>query len=491
VVSPIIGERRLLIDGKLVEASGGATFDNVNPATEEVLGPVADGTAADMEAAVAAARRAFDTTGWADDHDLRRRCLLQLQAAIEEEREELRSQLVAEVGCPVLITYGPQLDAPLREALTWPAEMIDRFPWRRGLGPKDAFGMGMDTEREVWKEPVGVVGVIVPWNFPVEITLNKLGPVLAMGNTCVIKPAPDTPWNATRLGRLVAERTDIPPGVVNVVASSDHLVGEVLTTSPLVDMVAFTGSSATGRRVMQAASANLKPVFLELGGKSVNLVLDDADFAGAIPAASSVCFHAGQGCAMATRLLVPRSRYDEAVDLAAAGFAGVSYGDPTDPANLMGPLISARQRDRVLGYIATGRDEGARLVCGGGRPEHLPRGWYVEPTLFVDVDNGMTIAREEIFGPVLVMIPYEDDDDAVRIANDSPYGLSGMITSGDLDRAKAVARRIRTGTLGLNGGVWYGADAPFGGYKQSGIGRQCGVEGLEIFTETKTVGWPA
>jgi aldehyde dehydrogenase (NAD+) len=491
VVSAITGERRLLIDGKLVEASGGATFDNVNPATEEVLGPVADGTAADMEAAVAAARRAFDTTGWADDHDLRRRCLLQLQAAIEEEREELRSELVAEVGCPVLITYGPQLDAPLREALTWPAEMIDRFPWRRGLGPKDAFGMGMDTEREVWKEPVGVVGVIVPWNFPVEITLNKLGPVLAMGNTCVIKPAPDTPWNATRLGRLVSERTDIPPGVVNVVASSDHLVGEVLTTSPLVDMVAFTGSSATGRRVMQAASANLKPVFLELGGKSVNLVLDDADFAGAIPAASSVCFHAGQGCAMATRLLVPRSRYDEAVDLAAAGFAGVSYGDPTDPANLMGPLISARQRDRVLGYIATGRDEGARLVCGGGRPEHLPRGWYVEPTLFVDVDNGMTIAREEIFGPVLVMIPYEDDDDAVRIANDSPYGLSGMITSGDLDRAKAVARRIRTGTLGLNGGVWYGADAPFGGYKQSGIGRQCGTEGLEIFTETKTVGWPA
>jgi len=491
VVSAITGERRLLIDGKLVEASGGATFDNVNPATEEVLGPVADGTAADMEAAVAAARRAFDTTGWADDHDLRRRCLLQLQAAIEEEREELRSELVAEVGCPVLITYGPQLDAPLREALTWPAEMIDRFPWRRGLGPKDAFGMGMDTEREVWKEPVGVVGVIVPWNFPVEITLNKLGPVLAMGNTCVIKPAPDTPWNATRLGRLVSERTDIPPGVVNVVASSDHLVGEVLTTSPLVDMVAFTGSSATGRRVMQAASANLKPVFLELGGKSVNLVLDDADFAGAIPAASSVCFHAGQGCAMATRLLVPRSRYDEAVDLAAAGFAGVSYGDPTDPANLMGPLISARQRDRVLGYIATGRDEGARLVCGGGRPEHLPRGWYVEPTLFVDVDNAMTIAREEIFGPVLVMIPYEDDDDAVRIANDSPYGLSGMITSGDLDRAKAVARRIRTGTLGLNGGVWYGADAPFGGYKQSGIGRQCGVEGLEIFTETKTVGWPA
>ena len=485
------GERRLLIDGKLVEASSGGRFDNVDPATEDVLGATADGTAADMEAAIAAARRAFDTTTWATDQAFRRQCLHQLQAALEDEREELRAELVSEAGCPVLSTYGPQLDAPLREALTWPADQIDNFPWRRSLGPKDAFGMGVESEREVWKEPVGVVGVIVPWNFPVEITLNKLGPVLAMGNTCVLKPAPDTPWNATRLGRLVAERTDIPPGVVNVVASSDHLVGEVLTTSPLVDMVAFTGSTATGRRIMAAASATLKPVFLELGGKSINLVLDDANFEATIPSASSVCFHGGQGCAMPTRLLVPRSRYDEAVELAAAGFAGVSYGDPTDPANLMGPLVSERQRDRVLGYIESGSEQGARLVCGGGRPEHLPTGWYVEPTLFVDVDNSMTIAQEEIFGPVLVMIAYEDDDDAVRIANDSPYGLSGMITSGDLERAKAVARRIRTGTLGLNGGIWYGADAPFGGYKQSGIGRQCGIEGLEIFTETKTVGWPA
>jgi len=481
----------MLIDGRLVGGEGGATFDNINPATEQVLGPVADGTAADMIAAIAAARRAFDTTTWATDHAFRKTCLVQLQAAIEAEKEDLRAELVAEVGCPVLITYGPQLDAPLREALTWPAEMIDQFAWRRDLGPKDAFGMGMETAREVWKEPIGVVGVIVPWNFPIEIILNKLGPVLAMGNTCVLKPAPDTPWNATRLGRLIVEKTDIPPGVVNIVTSSDHLVGEVLSTSPDVDMIAFTGSTATGRRIMAAAAPTLKPVFLELGGKSINLVLDDADFASAIPAASGVCFHAGQGCAMPTRLLVPRSRYDEAVELAAAGFAGVSYGDPTDPSNLMGPLISKKQQDRVLGYIESGQQQGARLVVGGGVPAHLPVGYYVEPTLFVDVDNSMTIAQEEIFGPVLVMIGYEDDDDAVRIANDSPYGLSGSITSGDLERAKAIAHRVRTGTLGLNGGVWYGADAPFGGYKQSGIGRQCGIEGLEIFTETKTVGWPA
>jgi aldehyde dehydrogenase (NAD+) len=485
------GELRMLIDGKLVESSTGATFDNINPATEQVLGQVADGTAADMTAAIAAARTAFDTTTWSTDHAFRKACLHQLQEAIESEREELRAELVAEVGCPVIITYGPQLDAPLREALLWPAEMIDTFPWSRSLGPKDAFGMGQQTEREVWKEPVGVVGVIVPWNYPIEIILNKLGPVLAMGNTCVVKPAPDTPWNATRLGRLIAEKTDIPPGVVNIVVSSDHLVGEVLTTSPDVDLVAFTGSTVTGQRIMQAASATLKPVFLELGGKSINLMLDDADFSHVGALSSSVCFHGGQGCAMPTRMMIPRSRYDEAVDAAAAAFPGVTYGDPTDPSNLMGPLVSKKQQDRVLGYIEKGKAEGARLVCGGGVPAHLPTGYYVEPTLFADVDNSMTIAREEIFGPVLVMIPFEDDDDAVRIANDSPYGLSGMITSGSLDRAKAIARRIRTGTLGLNGGVWYGADAPFGGYKQSGIGRQCGIEGLEIFTETKTVGWPA
>jgi aldehyde dehydrogenase (NAD+) len=485
-----VGEHRMLINGKLVEGEGGKTFDNINPATEEVLGQVTDGTAADMTEAIRGAREAFDTTTWSTDHAFRKACLLQLQAAIESEQEELRAELVAEVGCPILSTYGPQLDAPLREALTWPAEQIEHFAWQRDLGPKDAFGMGMETAREVWKEAIGVVGVIVPWNFPIEIILNKLGPVLAMGNTCVLKPAPDTPWNATRLGRLIAEKTDIPPGVVNIVLSSDHLTGEVMTTSPDVDMVAFTGSTATGRRIMAAASETLKPVFLELGGKSINLVLDDADLASAIPGAAGMCFHAGQGCAMPTRLLVPNARYEECIELAKAGFEGVTYGDPTDFANLMGPLVSKRQQERVLGYIETGKKEGARLITGGGVPAHLPKGFFVEPTLFADVKNTMTIAQEEIFGPVLVVIGYDDDDDAVRIANESSYGLSGSITSGDLDHAKAIARRVRTGTLGINGGVWYGADAPFGGYKQSGIGRQCGIEGLEIFTETKTVGWP-
>jgi aldehyde dehydrogenase (NAD+) len=484
-------EQRMLIDGKLVDAEGGATFDNINPATEEVLGPVANGSGADMARAVDAARTAFDTTDWATDHAGRKAAILQLQAAIEGEAEELRSELVAEVGCPVLTTYGPQLDVPLKEALRWPAEMIDQFPWTRSLGSKDAFGMGVESERQVWKEPIGVVGVIVPWNFPIEITLNKLGPILAMGNTCVLKPAPDTPWSALRLGRLIAEHTDIPPGVVNIVTSRDHLVGEVITTSPAVDMVAFTGSTATGRRIMEAAASTLKPTFLELGGKSVNLVLDDADLAATVPFASMVCMHGGQGCAMPTRLMVPNSKMAETEELLKAAFAGVGYGDPTDPSNIQGPQVSKKQQERVLGYIEQGKQEGARVLLGGGVPEHLQKGFYVEPTVFVDVDPDMTIAQEEIFGPVLVVIGFDDDDDAVQIANNSIYGLSGVVTSGDLERGKAVARRIRTGTIGVNGGLWYGADAPFGGYKQSGIGRQCGIEGLEIFTETKTVAWPA
>ncbi|MCV7089186.1 aldehyde dehydrogenase family protein [Mycobacterium interjectum] len=485
-------ESRMLIDGKLVESETGRQFDNINPATEEILGATSDGTRADMGRAIAAARHAFDNTEWSRDGDARAAGLRQLQAALEAEREDLRSELVAEVGCPVLSTYGPQLDVPLREALTWPADMIGEFVWKRSLPDKDAFGMGSLTTREVWKEPIGVVGVITPWNFPFEIILNKIGPVLAMGNTCVLKPAPDTPWNATRIGRLIAENTDIPPGVINIVPSSDHLVGEAISMSPLIDMVAFTGSTATGSRIMAAAAETVKPTFLELGGKSVYLVLDEeGDIGGAVGGSAFICMHAGQGCAMPTRLLVPNSRYDEAVEIVKTAMEKNKYGDPTDPSVLQGPLISKKQQDRVLGYIDQGKQEGARLVTGGGIPKHLPKGYFVEPTVFANVNNKMTIAQEEIFGPVLSVIGFDGDDDAVRIANESIYGLSGVVFAHDLDRAKSVARRIRTGTMGINGGLWYGADAPFGGYKQSGVGRQCGIEGLEIFTETKTVGWPA
>ena len=483
-----IGERRMLIDGQLVDAEGGKTFDNINPATEEVLGVVADGSVHDMQRAIAAARRAFDETDWSTNRALRKRCLHQLNDAIVAEKEELREELILEVGAPRAITYAAQLDMPLADGLLYPARMIDEFPWERNMG--EAETMGMKSIRAVWKEPMGVVGAIVPWNYPFEVTINKIAQILATGNTTVLKPAPDTPWNATRLGRLVAEKTDIPAGVFNVVTSSDHMVGEELTLSPDVDMISFTGSTAVGKRIMEKGAATLKRTFLELGGKSARIILDDADFKTVVPAGAGVCMHAGQGCAMQTRMLLPRSRYDAGVALITAAMSAVAYGDPNDMSNLMGPLISAKQRDRVLGLINKGIEEGAKLVVGGGRPKHLAKGWFVEPTLFVDVDNSMTIAREEIFGPVLCVIPYDDDDDAVRIANDSAYGLSGGVFSSSMERATNVARRIRTGSISVNGGSWYAADMPYGGYKTSGIGRQNGIEGFEQYLETKVIAWP-
>lgn len=483
------GEVRMLIGGELVEGRAGRRFDNVNPATEEVLGQVADGGAEDMDLAIAAARKAFDETGWSTDRAFRQRCLRQLQDAIVAEQELFRSELVAEVGCPLAITYGPQLDAPLEDGLLWPAKTIDDFEWERELPIGEAFGMR--SWRKVVKEPAGVVGAIIPWNYPFEVTLQKLGQALATGNTMIVKPAPDTPWNATRIGRLIAEQTDIPAGVVNVLTTSDNSVAEQLVVDPRVDLISFTGSTSVGRHIMAMGAPTMKRFFLELGGKSAQIILDDADLASTVGGAAFVCVHAGQGCAMMTRTLVPRSRYDEAVEILEAAFAGITYGDPTDAGNLQGPQISAKQRERVLGYVAKGVEEGARLVLGGGRPAHLPKGWYVEPTLFADVTNEMTIAREEIFGPVQLLIPFDDDADAVRIANDNVYGLSGMVFSGSEERALGVAKQIRAGTVGVNGGVFYGADAPFGGYKASGYGRQGGLEGFEQYLETKTISGPA
>jgi aldehyde dehydrogenase (NAD+) len=480
----------MLIGGELVPAASGATFENINPATEEVLGTVADGGGDDMNRAIGAARTAFDSTDWATNRDLRKRCLQQLQDAIESEREELRAELVAEVGAPVALTYGAQLDGPLEDGIRFPLKMIDEFPWERDLPRAAPFGI--DSRRGVWKEPVGVVGSIVPWNFPFEVTINKVAQVLATGNTTILKAAPDTPFNATRLGRLVAEKTDIPPGVFNVVNTSDNMVAEMLTLDPRVDMISFTGSTAVGKRIMEKGAATLKRVFLELGGKSAAVFLDDADLATTLPGvAFGICMHSGQGCALQSRVLVPRAQYAEAVEILKATMAMIPYGDPTDPNNLQGPQISARQRERVLGLIDTAKAEGATVALGGGRPAHLDKGFFVEPTLLVDVVNSMTIAQEEVFGPVLVVIAHDGDDDAVRIANDSTYGLSGGVFSADEDRATAFARRVRTGSIGINGGLWYGADSPYGGYKTSGVGRQNGIEGFEQYLETKAVAWPA
>jgi aldehyde dehydrogenase (NAD+) len=484
-------ESRMMIDGKLVHGQAG-TFTNINPANEDVLGEVADASKADMNRAIDAARRSFDESDWSTNHQLRKRCLEQLHEAIESELEELREELIREVGCPRAVTYGAQLDAPLEDGLKYPARLIETFPWETDLGDAFVSLTGRNTRRVVWHEPVGVVGAIVPWNFPFEVTINKLAQALAAGNTLVLKPAPNTPFNATRLGRLIAEKADIPAGVVNVVTASDHFVGEELTISPKVDMISFTGSTVVGKRIMEKGAATMKRLFLELGGKSATIVLEDADFNTACLIGIGPLMHAGQGCAAPTRLLLPRSRYDEGVAILKGIYENISAGDPQDPGTLCGPVISAKQQERILGYIRKGVDEGATMTVGSTEPpKEFDKGFWVSPTLFTDVDNSMTIAQQEIFGPVLVVIPYEDEDDAVRIANDSVYGLAGNVMSNSLDRSLAVARRLRAGFIGLNGTAGYGADVPFGGYKDSGVGRQNGLVGFCQYTEVKSVAYPA
>ncbi|TFH22535.1 MAG: aldehyde dehydrogenase family protein, partial [Myxococcales bacterium] len=438
-------------------------------------------------AAIAAARKAFDETDWSTNHALRARCLEQLHQALSDLRDELRPVIAAETGSPLAICRmgGPQCDVPISfipDALA----VLESYSWVRDIGISEF--MGSPSRRFVHKEAIGVVGCITPWNVPLQINLAKAVPALAAGCTVVLKAAPETPWSATLLGRIVKEQTDIPAGVFNVITSSDpREVGEQLVNDPRVDMISFTGSTATGKTIMALAAADVKKVFLELGGKSANIILEDADLESALLTSLQVCFHAGQGCAICTRLLVPRSKYEQALEVLKRHFQLISYGDPSAEHEIMGPLINERQRDKVLAYIEKGKAEGATVLLCGGKPAHLSKGYYVEPTVFVDVTNDMTIAREEIFGPVLVVIPFEDDDDAVRIANDSIYGLSAMVTSADQDRALAVARRIRTGTVNVNGGTFYAGDAPFGGYKQSGIGREMGLEGFEEYLETKTI----
>ncbi len=482
-------EDRLLIDGELVPASGG-TYDNVDPATEEVIGQAGDATREDIDRAVAAARRAFDETGWSRDHGLRSRVLRQLHDAIRERVEDLRASYVAEVGCPVAMTYGPGIDVPTN-SLNYYADFVEKYRWSEDLGVAEVFGN--ESHRWTEREAVGVVGAITAWNFPIELNLKKLGWALAAGCTVVLKGAPATPWCTSLLGQLLAEKTDLPPGVVNTITSSQNGIGEALTADPRVDMVSFTGSTDTGRRILEVTAPRLIRVALELGGKSAMIVLDDVpDLARvAAGAGAGVCGHAGQGCAILSRLLVPRSRLDEAAEALQVGMANVKYGDPTNPETLMGPLCSAAQRERVERYIQKGIEEGARLLCGGKRPAHLPKGYFIEPTAFADVDPDSTIAQEEIFGPVQCLIGYDDEEDAIRIANHSSYGLSGGVVSADIERSRRVGRRIRTGTLSLNGGIYYGPEVPFGGYKSSGLGRENGVPGFEEFTEIKSFSEPA
>ena len=478
--------RLMLIGGELVGAAGGATFDNIDPATEEVIGAVPDAGTADVDWAVAAARRAFDTTTWSTDAALRRECLSQLRAALRKNADAIRPLIVAETGSPVMLTHSVQLDAAV-EFIGHYIDLLGDYEFERPLPARPDAPEG---RRIVRREAAGVVAGITAFNYPVFLNLGKMSAALAAGCTFVLKPAPDTPWCGTLLGQIIAEHTDIPPGVVNVVTTSSTDVAASLVSNPGVDAVTFTGSTATGRRIMAGAVDTLKRVTLELGGKSAAIVLDDADLTQIVPAiAATVCSHAGQGCALLTRLLVPRGMLGAAVEIAKATMEHIPWGDPRDPANLMGPLISERQLGSVLRHFELAAEEG-RVVLGGRRSDRFERGYFVEPTLITDVAPTARVAQEEIFGPALVVLPFDDDDDAVRIADCTPYGLSGGVYSGDVERAMAVARRLRTGTVGVNGAQWFDSASPFGGYKHSGLGREWGVEGLEDFLQVKTIARP-
>jgi aldehyde dehydrogenase (NAD+) len=477
------GEEAMLIDGALVGAAHGATFDNINPATEQVIGTVADAGAADVDRAISAARRAFDESNWAYDAEMRRHCLLQLHQAMLKSADEFRAIAVTETGVAVRTSYTFHSDWPISSVPYW-AEMATGFDYEHMM-PDRPWSAG--SRHLIRREPIGVVAAITPWNFPLQTAMTKILPALAAGATVVLKPAFQTPWHATLLARLIAEHTDIPSGVVNIVTPSDNAVAERLALDPRVDLIHFTGSTAVGKRLMANASQRVARLALELGGKSANILLEDADFNRIVPlAAGVVCMNAGQGCVLPTRLLVPRSRYDEARELAQLTYEHVPFGDPTDPHVIQGPQISKVQQDRVLGLIAQGIDEGATLLAGGGRPEGLDTGFYVQPTLFTDVDPSSTIAQQEIFGPVLAMIPYDTMDHAIDIANNTIYGLAGSVW-GSEEAAVAVARRIRSGMVAVNGGFYYGHDLPSGGFKQSGLGRESGLEGFEEFLETKII----
>ncbi|MGV9862275.1 aldehyde dehydrogenase family protein [Rhodococcus koreensis] len=476
----------MLIDGELVPAAYGRVFDNINPANEEVIGTAPDAGRADIERAILAARRAFDYTSWSTDHAFRRECLIQLQQGLRKHAETLRPIIVAEAGAPVSSTHRVQLDGCI-EFISHYIELLETYEWETDIPRGDE---QPPVDRLIRHEAAGVVVAITPWNVPLYLNICKTTAALAAGCTVVLKPAPDTPFSALLLGEIVSAHTDIPAGVFNVVTPLESDVASLLTAHPAVDAISFTGSTVTGRRVMAAAAPTVKRVTLELGGKSPAVLLDDADFASIIPTiAGGVCFHAGQGCTSLTRLLVPNTRIGEAVAIAKATMERISWGDPTDPQNIMGPLANARQLESVTRYYEIAKRTGD-VVIGGNRSPRHSAGYWVEPTLLTGVPSSNTVAQEEVFGPLLTVLGYEDEDDAVRVADDTIYGLSAGVYSADQERAMAVGKRLRSGTVSINGAQWFGPSAPFGGYKQSGLGREWGTQGLEDFLEVKTIAFP-
>ena len=483
-------DAKLTIDGVLRDAQGGKTFDVISPWTGQPVGKAADASAADVDEAIAAARHAFDTTDWSTNVEKRVDLVTKLRALFEANRERLSDLARDEAGAAMGAVGRAHVDMAL-DGWDDYLRLFPQLKWDKDYGGRT--GYGFETQRKAVYEPVGVVGAITPWNVPLYVNVGKVVAALLAGCTVILKPAPNTPGMGAIFGEL-AQEAGFPAGVLNVIFGSDPaLAGEMLVTDPRVDLISFTGSTNVGKRIMEQGAATLKRVFLELGGKSAKIILEDsANFAMDV-AQSMLVFHAGQGCAVHSRLLVPRSRYEEAKAVLTHAYAsfGDNWGDYDNPAYIMGPVVSQRQMERVLSYIDIGQAEGATLLAGGKARPDKGSGYFIEPTCFVDVTNDMRIAQEEIFGPVLVVIPFEDDDDAVRIANESDYGLCGGVYSADLDRAIAVARRIRTGSVSVNGGMCIAGDLPFGGYKASGIGREWGLEGIEEFLETKLIAWRA
>ncbi len=464
----------LYMNGQWVPSTGAGRIDVVNASTEEVIDSVPQGTAEDVDRAVRAASDAFEawsTTSAAE----RAKFLRAIAEGIQARSAELVETVSKEVGSPVWFSQLAQVGLPGIDVASV-ADIIENYQFEETVGSS-----------LVVKEPVGVVGCITPWNYPLHQITAKIAPALAVGCTVVLKPSEVAPLNAFILAEII-DSAGLPEGVFNLVTGYGTEVGEALASHPRVDMISFTGSTRAGRRVSALASETVKRVALELGGKSPNVVLEDADFERAVPDAISQCFiNSGQTCSALTRLIVPRSRLAEVEEMARTVAESYKVGDPFEDGVGLGPVISGTQLERVTGYIRKGIDEGAKLIIGGPeRPDGLEKGYYVRPTVFSEVRSDMTIAREEIFGPVLVILPYEDEEEAVRIANDTDYGLAGGVWAGDQERAKSVARRIRTGQVAINGGS-FNPVAPFGGYKQSGNGRELGKFGIEEFLEIKAM----
>jgi aldehyde dehydrogenase (NAD+) len=465
---------RLLIGGAWVPSTGAGVIDVIDSTTEAVIGSVPEGTTEDIDAAVAAARQAFP--GWASTPVEERTALLtRVGEALGARMDSLADLITHEVGMPFVLSQLVQVGLPMATFGSM-APIAAGFTWEQTVGTS-----------LVVREPVGVVGAITPWNYPLHQIAAKVAPALAAGCTVVLKPSEVAPLNAFVLADIF-EELGAPAGIFNLVTGYGPVVGEALAAHPGVDMVSFTGSTRAGRRVSEVAAATVKRVALELGGKSANVLLEDADFARAVPDGVAKCYaNSGQTCSALTRMLVPRERLAEVEELARVAAETYTPGDPFDKDTRLGPLVSAVQRDRVRNYIDKGIGEGARLVTGGAEaPAGLDRGFFIRPTVFSSVTRDMTIARDEIFGPVLAILPYDDEEEAVEIANDTDYGLAGGVWSGDPERAQSVARRLRTGQVEVNGGG-FNPMAPFGGYKQSGNGRELGAFGLEEYLEVKSL----